>query len=218
MAGKLKNIKAIQEMLAGEHRTQTRKTFFMDSDTWEAKQQAAKVVRKVGDRWIEEGANGRKTYVEQKDGYRVKSNMDWEKQELFDKIRKESRTFMSCPKEMCTCINPSALDERFRRKMGMCHDCVVEMETRLKMHGKFDDYAKTKMRENAKAYFRDMEVEFERWKADIRSKMSFANGDTTIETWQSENPEILISKMEAEFNELKEMIFNSEIIKDESAQ
>jgi len=208
MPGKLKNIEALQKMLAGEHRTQTKSSFFVDSDTWKAQQEASKITRKVGDRWIEEKADGTKIYFEQREGYRKRSDSDWDHQKRMEEAREREYKFLKCPKEKCTCVAPKPLDEKFRKKMDMCFDCVVEMETKMKINGTFNDYAKNKMRENAKAYFRDMEIELENWKKDIRSKMYFANGDSTIESWQSSNPEELIQKMESEFNELKELVFN----------
>ena len=55
---KLQNVKAIKEMLAGKHKTQTRKSFGFTT--------SAEPTRKVGDEWIETNANGTKIKVTQK--------------------------------------------------------------------------------------------------------------------------------------------------------
>lgn len=197
---KLQNIKAIKQLLAGEHRTQTRKNYYYgDADVNREKAQT----RKVGDRWVEESANGNKTYYEQKQGFRVKSSVSWEQQEVDQKLREELRTFRNCPKDKCTCIQPTSIDSKFRTIHGMCLECVTAQETSMQIRGEFNDYAKRKMFENVKAYIREMESEFEYWKRDVQGKMSFANGDGTIEQWESTDSAAMVKRMEDELSEMK---------------
>ena len=49
------------------------------------------------------------------------------------------------------------LDDKFWRIMGHCFDCQVDIENRMRMEGTFEEYAKTKMLENQKAYLKDLE-------------------------------------------------------------
>lgn len=205
-SNKLKNVKAVKQMLNGEHRFQTKKTYYFGNAS-ETAEKAKK--REVGDRWTEDLPSGGKIYWEQMDGYRRKSLESWDRQELGDELREYISSFSSCPKEYCTCTAPNPLDEKFRAKMGMCFDCVVTMETKLQVDGKFDEYAKTKMFENVKAYIKDMDAEFSKWKVDIQGNFDFVNGDETMETWKSTNSNALIERMEAEYNEMREMLLTN---------
>ena len=128
---KLKNIKAVNEMLLGTHRTQTRTTVgFSDTGTSTEKNKK----REVGETWEEKNASGNIEYVTQKEGYRIRSNVSPEMSAYYEKIREELKSFPNCQKEGgCTCKSPSVLDEKFRKIVGMCHDCLVTYETKLKI-------------------------------------------------------------------------------------
>ena len=60
-----------------------------------------------------------------------------------------------CPK--CQKAMKKRLDDKFWRIMGHCFDCQVDIENRMRMEGTFEEYAKTKMLENQKAYLKDLE-------------------------------------------------------------
>ena len=69
MAKKLQNIKAIQEMLDGTHRFQTKKTVgFSDADAVAKKNER----HEVGDIWEETNSSGVTYIIEQRDGFRIK--------------------------------------------------------------------------------------------------------------------------------------------------
>ncbi len=60
-----------------------------------------------------------------------------------------------CPK--CKKAMKKKLDDKFWRIEGHCFDCQVDMENKLRLEGKFEDYAKAKVLENQKAYLKDLE-------------------------------------------------------------
>ena len=60
-----------------------------------------------------------------------------------------------CPK--CQKAMKKKLDDKFWRTQGHCFDCQVDIENRMRIEGTFEDYAKTKMLENQKAYLKDLE-------------------------------------------------------------
>ena len=62
MSKKLQNIKAVKEMIAGNHRTQTKNTVAFD-------EQKEYVKREVGESWNDDEGN----VWEQKKGYKVKA-------------------------------------------------------------------------------------------------------------------------------------------------
>ena len=162
MSNKLKNVKAVKEMLGGEHKTQTKKTVSF----------ADKVIerREVGETWTDD--KGQKW--EQRKGYKVKVGK-------LSKLREELKSFPNCNKETCTCIEPGQADLKMKAIHGMCLNCVVEMEHKLKLNGEYDEYERKKMLANAEAWLKQAELEKEVLKTTL--KASFVNEDGSIEEW-----------------------------------
>lgn len=182
MAKKLKNIKAVSEMIEGNHKTQTKKTISFDSK--EVKR------REVGETWIDDKGQ---TW-EQKNGYKVKVGK-------MAKLRQELRSFPNCNKETCTCIEPSQADLKMKSYHGMCLDCVVEMEHDLKLNGGYDSYEKTKLLNNAESWLKEAEIEKEVLKASLRAR--FINEDGSIEEWGNLNEEEVMARIDEGFIKFK---------------
>jgi hypothetical protein len=152
MSKKLQNTKAIQQMLDGTHKFQTKKSVgFSD-----AEQVAKRNERhEVGDTWEETDSSTGITYIyEQRDGFRVKKT---KASDALQSIREEIRAFPNCRKETCTCIGTHQLDQKMRKIHGMCFDCTIEMEHELKKAGKYQEYERQKIRENALAWLASAE-------------------------------------------------------------
>lgn len=193
---KLKNIKALQEMIGGTHRLQTRKTFGFNAEN-------KSKVREVGEIWSEKTAQGQDIWWEQRDGYRVKSHMNPEVANQMDKIREYLYTFPNCPKEQCTCKQPSRLDQKFKKLVGMCHDCVVSMETKYKIEGKFNEYALEKMKANADAFFKEADKEVEILKESFK-KISYLDGvDAREENWTMDNLDGFLQNIDEQYQGFK---------------
>ena len=60
-----------------------------------------------------------------------------------------------CPK--CDKAMKKKLDNKFWRIKGHCFDCQIELENKLRLEGNYQNYAKTKVLENQKAYLKDLE-------------------------------------------------------------
>ena len=76
------------------------------------------------------------------------------KSELTD-IMASVRMPWFCPN--CKKAMKKKLDDKFWRMMGHCFDCQVEMENKLRVKGKFDEWAEKKMLENQKSQLKDLE-------------------------------------------------------------
>ena len=76
------------------------------------------------------------------------------KSELTDTMA-SARMPWFCPK--CDKAMKKQLDNKFWRLMGHCFDCQIDYENKLKIQGKFDNYAENKMLENQKSYLKDLE-------------------------------------------------------------
>ena len=182
MSSKLKNIKAVTEMLSGNHKTQTKKTVSFDKGNF--------VKRVVGDTWVDSKGQ---TW-EQKNGYKVKVGK-------FSKLREELKSFPNCNKETCTCIEPSQADLKMKSYHGMCLDCVVDMEHEIKVSGGFAEYERKKLLKNAEAWLKQAEIEKDIVKASVNTK--FINEDGSIEDWNGVNPEDVSKQIEDGFEKFK---------------
>jgi hypothetical protein len=202
---KLQNIKAIQKMMSGEHRMQTRKTHGF-SGVDKAAERAK--TREVGEVWAETDYEGNVIcWWRQNKGYRTKFNVHPDIADSNARTRQELRSFPNCPKETCTCTNPTRLDQTFRKKTGMCEECVLSMETRLKIQGKYKDYEREKMRANAEAFFRDADQEVEVLKEAL-SNLDFVNSDGRAEHWEFQNPEAMRETIEKSYNDFKKGVLD----------
>ena len=181
---KLNNVKAVKEMIAGTHRTQTKNTVsFGESKEF--------IKREVGDQWTDDEGN----IWEQKKGYKVKLGK-------LSELRKELTTFPKCQKEVCTCTNPTRNDLKMKAIHGMCLDCVVDMENNLKIEGKYGEYERQKMLENGKAWLKQAELEKEALKVAIKAR--FINEDGSFEDWDGMSWDEMEEKIENEFRIFRE--------------
>ncbi len=199
-SNKLQNIKAIQQMIDGTHKFQTKKSVgFSD-----AKEQAKKSERhNVGDTWEETDSAGLIWVVEQRDGFRVRKTKN---AEVFQEIRDEIRSFPNCRKDSCTCFNPKSIDEKMRKLNGMCFDCTIEWEHEMRKAGTYEEYEKTRVRQNAEAWLRQAEKDVEMLKQTYTQASKFVtNADGETETWAAQmTPEEFEEKVQKGFEEFKE--------------
>ena len=81
--------------------------------------------------------------------------------ERFDSL-KEFRMPWFCPK--CNKTMKKRLDNKFWRIQGVCFDCVLEMENKLRIDGKYESYEKRKVLQNRLSWVEDMIQGIEEWK------------------------------------------------------
>ena len=133
-----------------------------------------KIEYKEGDIW-EEG--GKKWVI--KDGIKQTYTK-------LDKIKKEAILPLFCP--CCSNLMKKRNDSKMYKIHKMCFDCVIDMEAKLKREGKYEEYERAIIANNAEAYLDDLEQylleainesntqyvsergEVERWKGGIDSK------------------------------------------------
>ena len=184
---KLKNIKAVSEMLEGKHKTQTKKTVSFDKKEV--------VRREVGDTWTDD--KGQKW--EQRNGYKVKVGK-------LAKLREELKSFPKCRKEVCTCTKPGSADLKMKAYHGMCLDCVIDMEHELKKSGNYEEYEQNKIRENAIAWLASAERDVKMLKQAYTESSKFVsstNGD--VETWSAKmTPDEFNDTVQKQFDKFKE--------------
>jgi len=186
---KIDSIQDVKKLLAGEHDSQQKVQVGFSADKKEDNE-----IRKIGDKWFDEDGNE----WEQKNGYKVKLGKEWQ-QELHHYLN----TFPNCPKENCTCGMPKRLDQKMKKIHGMCFDCVVDMEHKIRLEGKWDEYEKTKLKQNALAWLEDAERD-KNLVAEELSRLEFTNDFGDNEKWNTPfNKEELLEKIEKEFSEFR---------------
>lgn len=186
---KIDSLQDVKKLLAGEHESQNKVTV-----GYEGEKKEETITRKIGDHWFDEDGNE----WEQKNGYKVKLGKQWQ-QELHDYLN----TFPNCRKENCICMFPKKIDEKMRRIHGMCFDCVVEMEHKIRLEGKWDEYEKRKVKENALAWLKEAERD-KNLVAEELSRLEFTNDFGDNEKWNTPlNKEELLEKIEKEFDEFR---------------
>ena len=184
MSKKLKNVKAVKEMIAGTHKSQTKTTIgFGETKTV--------VKREVGERWTDDNGN----VWEQRKGYKVKLGK-------LSKLRDELAKFPNCKKGCESYLNPNRNDMKMRAIHGMCFDCVIEMEHEHRVNGTYKEYEKNKMLANMKSWFKQAEIEKEALKAGLKAK--FVNEDGSFEEWNGMSWDEMEEKIENEFRIFKE--------------
>jgi|TARA_R110000744_G_scaffold375482_4_gene488970 hypothetical protein len=183
---KLNNVKAVNQMIRGEHRTQTQKTKGYEKKSIE---------RQIGDSWVDKAGQ---EWV-QKNGYKAKIGR-------FNEVRK-SITTSNCPK--CD-KKATRFDKQFITREGMCHDCVVKQETLLMCEGHmkkepiYEQWERKKIRDNAESFLEDAAKDVEMLKAKF-TKSEYVNSDGTIDKWKiPESVESIEQSLDKQFDKFKE--------------
>lgn len=192
---RIDGVEDVSKMLHGEHESQQKVTVGysnVDEETLK--------VKKIGDRWKDSDGNE----WEQKDGYTIKLGKDWQ-QELHQYLH----SFPNCRKDTCICTLPKKIDEKMKKLHGMCLDCVVDMEHKIRLEGKWDEYENQKVKENALSWLKEAEKD-KNLIAEELSKVDFANEFGDSEKWTVPiSKEELLKKIENEFEEFKKKFINS---------
>ena len=184
MSKKLKNVKAVREMIAGTHKSQTKTNVSFG-------QTKTHIKREVGEQWTDDDG----TLWEQRKGFKVKLGK-------LSKLREELTKFPKCKKDICTCTSPKRNDIYMKGIHGMCFDCVIEMEHQMRIDGTYEEYERKKIYANMTSWLKKAEIEKEALKTALKAK--FVNEDGSIEEWNEMSWEDVEKKIDNEFRLFKE--------------
>jgi len=98
----------------------------------------------------------------------------------FDKLKKILHYPLTCP-NCKTHFKISELNKKMYNIHGTCSDCVFEMETKLKLEGKFEEYERKLMNSNRNSLLDELEVALEEYSNSTND--SFITEDGVKETW-----------------------------------
>jgi len=188
MSNKLQNIKAVKDLMAGQHKSQTRKTtYFGDTKTNTQKTEVLETFENGDPKvWIETKTNGTRMKVTQHDGFtsRVPENS------IMEQVRDVLKVPDECPKCGTEMRNhEKMLNFKFWFKRKKCFGCVLSEERMIKQKGDqaWIQYQNKIMKSNAESWFNDCDKEVEILKTQMK--------ETVWENADGERGEIDISQM-----------------------
>jgi sulfite reductase alpha subunit-like flavoprotein len=91
----------------------------------------------------------------------------------------------------------------------MCEDCLISFETKLKIQGKFNQYAVEKMKNNALSFFKQADQDVEQIKSELGQGITFVNEQGDVEKWGTEGKTNLLERIDDEYGKFKESVLKS---------
>lgn len=116
-----------------------------------------------------------------------------------DKLKHLAVMPISCPE----CKKHMRVDEINKKMYAMhrrCLDCVVEMEAKIKLEDKWDEYAKNIMNSNKNASLEDFEKAVEAW---MLEQDTFVSETGEVESWQGGDKKKMYGEIMEKLAELK---------------
>lgn len=106
-----------------------------------------------------------------------------------------------CPK--CSKTMSHHLDEKFYRKKGMCFNCVVRMETQIRIAGEWDKYEKWVINNNEISFLKEAIIELEDYKNSFVNKTSFVLSSGELQKWDIQRVSEIQEKIEEKIEEVR---------------
>ena len=132
------------------------------------------------------------------------------------KVMQSVRMPWFCPK--CKKAMKKKLDDKFWRMMGHCFDCQVDYENKLKIEGKFKDYALEKMLSNQKAQLKDLEQSIDDFEKTGGKKEWFNNVGVNTPMLESDKWEMGEKEFEKTIQEARDFIREKKEIVEKAEQ
>lgn len=152
------------------------------------------VERKEGDVWMEDGKE-----------WTIKNGVRQTNTKL-DNIKKLFNTPMICP--VCSHRMKDKVDKQMYHFHGKCFTCVQAEETKLKLEGKYQQYADKIMVNNAKTFIEEAKEYVKELQAQEYGYITEAG---LQEDWSGPNfNKVVIQKMEQEIEDLEKLVEDRE--------
>ena len=146
---------------------------------------------KEGDIWEE---NGKKWTI--KDGIKQTATK-------LDKVKKEAILPLFCPN--CGSLMKNQHDPQMYKIHKMCFNCVIDMEAKLKLEGKYEEYERNIIANNAEAYLDDLEQYL--LEAINTSNNQYVSERGEVERWKGGiNKEEFLEQMTTNFAEFRKQV------------
>jgi len=205
MSGKLQNIKAVKEMMAGTHKSQTKTQIGYSGNKKIAEEDIIERFENGKPKiWIEV-TNGTRWQIEQHDGFRSKKPEN----SVLETINEILKVPEKCPK--CDSAMKGVKEERLNLKFWyqskQCFGCQLSEESIIRAKGKeaWSEYSRKKMLANAESWFKDTDKEVELVRKSL--KLQFVqNADGDLAEYDQT---AFFNKFDTDYKKFKEQILNN---------
>lgn len=120
-----------------------------------------------------------------------------------DSVKKEAIMPLFCPE--CSSLMKQRNDAKMYKVHKKCFSCVLEMETKLKIQGKYEEYERDMIANNAESYLNDLESYL--MEAINESNTQYVSERGEVERWKGGiNKEEFLSKIETDFIEMRQQV------------
>lgn len=154
--------------------------------------------------------------------------MEIENKKKKEESYKKMETLFDYLNEMYTCkkcgkncrLFGKKIDDKVILRTHMCFDCLIEYETNLRIIGKYDEYEKRKVEENAKSWLYDFKQSLVEYKNQYSDEIkSYVTQDGDIEEWGGgESKEKISELLDKLYEEVEKQILGiTNINKDEKS-
>lgn len=153
--------------------------------------------RKVGDVWEDEFWR-----YEQKDGYISKESKN---HSVYKEIRDYVENLGKCQNPKCEKEKYGFTDNQLIKRIGLCVDCNLQLETEVKSLGLWDYYEKWRMYTRAMGVAKDIIKEIESGIRELKPYYETVAENGEIERWELPKPmDVMKAEMEEEITKLNE--------------
>ena len=118
-----------------------------------------------------------------------------------DKLKHLAVMPISCP-ECKKHMRADDINKKMYSIHKRCLDCVIEMEAKIKLEGKWDEYAKNQMNANKNAALEDFEKALEAW---MQERDTFVSEAGDIESWTGGDKKKMFEEIKANLDKLKKV-------------
>jgi hypothetical protein len=118
-----------------------------------------------------------------------------------DSIKNLAIIPLSCP-ECKKHMKADDINKKMYAIHRRCFDCVVEMETRIKIEGRWDEYSKNQMTSNKNASLEDFEKAVEAW---MQERDTFVSEQGDIESWSGGDKKKMLQEIKANLEKIKKI-------------
>ena len=120
-----------------------------------------------------------------------------------DKVKKEAILPLFCPE--CSSLMKKRIDAKMYKIHQKCSDCVIEMEHKLKMEGKYKEYERNIIATNAESYLDDLETYL--LEAINESNTQYVSERGEVERWKGGvDKEKFIPEMKENFKGFRKQV------------
>jgi len=127
-------------------------------------------------------------------GYKGKEKEKGDIVPLMTKLMKDVRMPWFCPD--CKVVMKKNLDDKMWRLFGHCFDCQITMENKLRIEGKYEEWAEEKVKQNKISFIKDQIQAISEW------------GDSNAPEWYNnvgvDTPELEKEKWDIDMVKVKE--------------